>query len=127
MYNDLKQYAEANNIEEFEKTTLNKPEALFNTPYIRDIYAFFKTIVFKENNISRLQASTLLLTAWLALLSGDNPNLFLLAKKVQDSESWFEKPMGPYTPKHYSALFEDLQALSGIFGDPEDRLIHSEM
>src|SRR6056297_2858281 len=126
MFNELKKHAEANNIHQFEQIILATPEKLFDTPFIKDIYAIFKIIVFKENNISRFQASTLLLTAWLALLSGDNPNLFLLAKKVHGSECWFKEAVGPYIPEHYSALFEDLQALSGIFGDPEDRLLHSE-
>ncbi|MFP4461183.1 MAG: response regulator transcription factor [Thermotogota bacterium] len=126
MFNELKKHAKANNIQQFEQVILATPEKLFDTPFIKDVYSIFKSIVFKENNISRFQTSTLLLTAWLALLSGDNPNLFLLAKRIQHSESWFKEPVGTYIPDHYSALFEDLQALSGTFGDPEDRLLHSK-
>ncbi len=121
----LKKAVEENDVQSFESILYEKPERIFDTPAIKKVYTLFKGFVLKEGGFNHFQTTTLLLTAWLALLSGDNRNLYGLAKKVQEDVERLNSPPGSYTGAHYQALFEDLQALSAILGDPEDRLKHS--
>ncbi len=94
---------------------INTPKRLFDTPYIKELYEELKRHKLEENTAIKVPESYHVVLAWLALLSGDNPTLYSLSKRINEK----------HLDKHFLSFFEELKALSGLFGEVDERLEHS--
>lgn len=107
--NRLVQCVEECSQKEIDEFLIREVKALFNTPVIYQYYQVLKDYQCEANEAK-------LIIAWLAQLSGDNMKLGVLSRSLNES-----KFTGDYLSFYY-----DMRALSGLFGDPRERLLFSD-
>lgn len=98
-----------NSIDERKTHLVQDRFLLLGSTSIKNTYETLKTEIYNDSEAE-------LTMAWLALLSGDNLGLYQRYQSI-DSSKLNPRSLG---------LYYDLQALSGVFGTPEERLKKSE-
>lgn len=94
---------------EIDDFLIREVKSLFNTP---KIYQYYQ--VLKDHQCEASEAK--LIVAWLAQLSGDNMKLGMLSRSINETDFKGE----------YLSFYYDMRALSGLFGDPRERLVFSD-
>jgi|GEM_PF-1082733 len=94
---------------EIDSFIVQEVKNLFNTP---TIYQYYQVI--KDHKCISNEAK--LVMAWMAQLSGDNMKLSILSRALEDKKF----------KKGFQSFYYDMQALSGMFGDPNERLLSSD-
>lgn len=98
-----------NSIDERKTHLIQDRFLLLGSTSIKSTYEALKSEIYNDSEAE-------LTMAWLALLSGDNLGLYQRYQSI-DSTKLNKRSLG---------LFYDLQALSGVFGNTEERLKKSE-
>jgi LuxR family maltose regulon positive regulatory protein len=95
--------------EEVDAFLVKEMKKLFNTPNISKYYQTLKSHQPKTPDAK-------LLLSWLAQLSGDNMRVGVLTRTINEED----------LSGGIKSFYYDLMALSGLFGDPKERLVYSD-
>ena len=95
--------------EEIDRFIVKEAKMFFNTSTIFQYYQ-----IIKDHKAELNEAK--LVIAWMAQLSGDNMKLSILSRALENKK--FEGD--------FQSFYYDMQALSGMFGDPKERILSSD-